>query len=71
MFLLYKAEVENQLNKKIKRTRSDRGDEYVLLDDYSENEWIIHEITSTYSPESNGVAERKNKTLKNDEFYTS
>jgi len=30
VFLTYKAEVENQLNKKIKRIRSDRGGEYVL-----------------------------------------
>ena len=28
MFKIYKAEVENQLTKKIKAVRSDRGDEY-------------------------------------------
>jgi len=54
MFLTYKAEVENQLNKKIKRIRSDRSSEYVLF----------NEVTPPYSPESNGVAERKNRTLK-------
>ena len=64
MFLIYKAEVENQLNKKIKRIRSDRGGEYILLNEYCEKEGIIHEITPPYSPESNGVAERKNRTLK-------
>jgi len=31
VFLKYKAEIENQLNKKIKRIRSDRGGEYVFL----------------------------------------
>ena len=36
MFLSYKAEVENQLNKKIKRVRSDRGDEYILFNDFCE-----------------------------------
>jgi hypothetical protein len=36
MFFLYKTEIENQLNKKIKRVRSDRGDEYVLMNDYCE-----------------------------------
>ena len=36
MFLLYKGEVENQLNKKIKRVRSDRGGEYMLMNDYCE-----------------------------------
>ena len=34
MFLSYKAEVENQLDRKIKRIRSDRGDEYIPLNDY-------------------------------------
>ena len=64
MFLLYKVEVENQLNKKIKRVRSDRGGEYMLMNDYCENKGIIHEIMPPYSPESNGIAERKNRTLK-------
>ena len=64
MFLSYKIDVENQLDKKIKRIRSDRGGEYVLFNDYCVKEEIIHEVTPPYSPESNGVAERKNKTLK-------
>ena len=64
MFLLYKAEVENQLNKKIKRVRSDRGGEYVLMNDYCEKEDKINEVTPPYSPESNGTAQRKNRTLK-------
>jgi len=64
MFLLYKIEVENQLNKKIKRVRSDRGGEYVLMNNYCEKKGIIHEVTPPYSPESNGVVERKNRNLK-------
>ena len=64
MFLNYKAEVEYQLDRKIKRIRSNRGGEYILLNHYCEKERIIHEVTPPYSPESNGVAERKNKTLK-------
>ena len=62
IFLSYKVEVENQLDRKIKRVRYDR--EYIPLNDYCEKEGIIHEVTPPYSPESNGVAERKNKTLK-------
>ena len=64
MFLSYKAEVENQRDRKIKRIKSDRGGEYIPLNDYCENEGIIHEVTTPYSLESNGVAEIKNRTLK-------
>ena len=31
MFIKYKSEVENQKNKMIKRLRTDRGGEYVIL----------------------------------------
>ena len=34
MFLSYKVEVENQLDRKIKRIRSYRGDEYIHLNHY-------------------------------------
>ena len=45
--------------------RSDRGGEYVSpLGTYCEQYGIIHEVTPPYSPQSNGVAERKNRTLK-------
>jgi len=64
MFLTYKAEVDNQLNKQIKRIRLDRGGEYVLFNDYCVKEGIIHEVTPPFSPKSNGVVERKNRTLK-------
>jgi hypothetical protein len=42
MFLSYKAEVENQLNRKIKRVRSDRGGEYISFNDFCEKEGILH-----------------------------
>ena len=55
MFLKYKAEVENQLKRKIKRLRSDRGGEYEFtpFNDFYEQHGIIHEFTLPYSPESN------------------
>ena len=64
-FKIYKAEVENQLERKIKRVRSDRGGEYLSNDfsEYCAKHGIIHETTTPYSPQSNGVAERKNRTL--------
>ena len=65
-FINFKFEVENQLDRKIKRIRSDRGGEYGsnTLIDFCEKNGIIHETTPPYSPQSNGVAERKNRTLK-------
>src|SRR6266508_6405869 len=50
---------------KMKRLRSDRGSEYFpkIFDVFCEEHGIIHERTSSYSPQSNGIAERKNRTL--------
>jgi len=44
VFLTYKAEVENQLKKKIKRIRSDRGGEYC---DYCE---VLYSTTTIITP---------------------
>jgi transposase InsO family protein len=65
VFKIYKAEVENQLKRKIKRIRSDHGGEYFsnVFTSFYEEHGIIHERTSPYLPQSNRVAERKNRTL--------
>jgi transposase InsO family protein len=64
-FKIYRAEVEYQLERKIKRIRSDRGGEYFsnVFTAFCEEHGIIHERTPPYSHQSNGVAERKNRTL--------
>jgi hypothetical protein len=64
-FKTYKAEGENQLEKKIKHFRSDQGGEYFSneFDLFCVEHGIIHERTPPYSPQSNGVAEKKNHTL--------
>ena len=65
-FKTYKAEVENQLEKKIKVIRSDRGGEYesATFSDFCAQYGIVHQTTAPYTPEQNGVAERKNRTLR-------
>ena len=64
-FKIYMTEVENQLERKIKRLRSDHGGEYFPknFDEFCEEHGIIHERMPPYSPQSNGIAKRKNRTL--------
>ena len=65
MFQHFKNEVENQLDRKIKGVRSDRGGEYEApFGDFCSQHGIIHQTTAPYSPQQNGVIERKNRTLK-------
>ncbi|XP_050387501.1 uncharacterized protein LOC126803807 [Argentina anserina] len=66
MFKIYKAKVENQLDKKIKILRSDRGGEYISneFSEFCSTHGIIHQTTTPYTPIQNRVAERKNITLK-------
>lgn len=65
VFRHYKTEVENQLDKKMKMIRSDRGGEYEspFAEICLEN-GIIHQNIAPYTPQSNRIAERKNRTLK-------
>jgi hypothetical protein len=52
-FKIYKAEVENQLERKIKHLRSDHGGKYFskIFDEFYEEHGVIHERTPPYSPE--------------------
>jgi transposase InsO family protein len=63
-FKAYNAEAENQLERKIKRLRSDRGGEYFsnTVDEFCVEDVIVHEMTLPYSPQPKGIAERKNRT---------
>ncbi len=57
-FKFYKVEVENQLERKIKILRSDKGGEYSSneMNDFCELHGIIHHVTAPYPPQSNGIA---------------
>ncbi|XP_077223435.1 uncharacterized protein LOC143857048 [Tasmannia lanceolata] len=64
-FKEFKNEVENQLNKKIKTLRSDRGGEYLSdeFKDYLKKNRMVSQWTPPSTPELNGVSERRNRTL--------
>ncbi|KAJ4710364.1 Retrovirus-related Pol polyprotein from transposon TNT 1-94 [Melia azedarach] len=76
VFKNYKAEVENQLSKRIKTVRSDRGGEYYGRYDGSgeqrpgpfakflEECGIVPQYTMSGSPTINGVAKKQNRKLK-------
>jgi transposase InsO family protein len=59
------AQVENQSDHRIKAFRSDRGGEFLgeELQGWFKEQGIQHQLTQAYSPQSNGLAERSNRTL--------
>ena len=61
----FKALIENQIEKKIKILRTDNGTEYESNEfhDFCKEASIKRETTTPYTPEQNGVAERKNCTI--------
>ncbi|KAI5329691.1 hypothetical protein L3X38_029088 [Prunus dulcis] len=64
IFKKFKAMVELQSGYKIKRLRSDRGGEYTSLKflKFCEDVGMERQLIVAYSPQQNGVAERKNRT---------
>lgn len=56
--------VENQSACRMKRIRSDRGKEYTsnVFDKFCDDEGVKHQLTVGYTPQQNGVSERKNTT---------
>ncbi|GJW60276.1 zinc finger, CCHC-type containing protein [Tanacetum coccineum] len=63
--LIHTDEVENKLGKTIKSLRSDRGGKYASQEslDHLKEHGIIAHRTPLYTPQHNGVSERRNKTL--------
>ncbi|KAH0816603.1 hypothetical protein GEV33_006188 [Tenebrio molitor] len=64
-FREYKNFVETQLERKIKAVQSDNGKEYcnTEMDKFFRDSGIQRRLTTVYSPQQNGLAERKNRTL--------
>ena len=65
VFKKFKALAENQSGKRIKVLRSDRGKEYTSreFERFCEDEGIERQLTVAYSPQQNGVSERKNRIV--------
>ncbi|WVZ01111.1 hypothetical protein V8G54_027180 [Vigna mungo] len=67
VFKRYKNQVENESERQIKLLRTDGGGEYTSHEfkKYCSDQGIIHEITAPYTPQHNGLAERRNRTIMN------
>ena len=59
--------VERESGKYIKVLRLDRGGEYMITHfmDFFQSHGIKRQFTTRYTPQKNGVIERKNRTIMN------
>ena len=64
-FKQFEAVFTNECGEGIGRLRTDNGGEYMSkeFDAYLKSKGILHETTVPHTPQQNGVAERKNRTL--------
>ena len=62
--LLRRLETEKELS--VTKIRSDRGTEFVnkVIEEYCSKKEITHQLSVARAPQQNGVAERRNRTLK-------
>jgi transposase InsO family protein len=65
VFKKFKVLTETESGKSIKTLRTDGGGEYTSksFEEFCCNEGISHEVTSPYTPQHNGLAERRNRTI--------
>ena len=63
VFLHFNSLVQTQFNAKIKTLRSDGGGEFVNSNfkSFCLEHGILHQLSYPYSPQQNGVAERKHR----------
>lgn len=67
MFKRFKNMVEKEIGDYICCLRTDRGGEFTssAFNEFCSSNGISRQLTTTYSPQQNGVAERRNRTLMN------
>ena len=58
--------IKNQTNNRVKALRTDNGIEFKnsILDHFCAEKGIMRQYSSAHTPQQNGVAERRNRTLK-------
>ncbi|GAU25674.1 hypothetical protein TSUD_266010 [Trifolium subterraneum] len=61
----FKTLVEKKSDKQIKVFRTDGGGEYTSkeFENYCKDQGIIHEVTTPYIPQHNGLVERRNRSI--------
>lgn len=64
-FVKFKTAVELETRNKLKMLRFDNGTEYTSrqFEGYLVKKRIKHQLTVPYTPQKNGVSERRNRTL--------
>jgi transposase InsO family protein len=64
-FKSFVKRVHNEFETTIKRVRSDNGSEFknTRIDELCDEFGIKHQFSAKYTPQSNGLVERKNRTL--------
>jgi transposase InsO family protein len=64
-FKTFIKRIHNEFETNIKKVRSDNGSEFknIRVDDLCDEFGIRHQFLAKYTPQSNGLVERKNRTL--------
>ena len=59
--------IKKECDKLVKVLRTNKGAKFNLINsvEYCKIEWITHKITMPYTPQQNGVVERRHKTIMN------
>lgn len=64
-FKKIQARAESEVDVKLRALRTDRGGEFTstIFEEYCDEKGIVRYLTAPYSPQQNGVIERRNQTV--------